>query len=72
MGSKHFRVVYDLERADADAAIRCNACHHVGRLSAMKAVIALGARTSLIDAGKRLRCTKCGERGASIAAIPRL
>ena len=72
MGSKHFRTVYDIAKADADAVIRCLGCRRVSRIGAMALVNRMGAMVKIADAERRLRCTVCGHRGAQLGAIPRL
>jgi DNA-directed RNA polymerase subunit RPC12/RpoP len=71
MGSKHIRKTGDFMLFRADAAIRCQSCKHVRRMSGLAFAQLFKRNMLLISAVKRLRCTECGHKGAEIAAVPR-
>ena len=72
MGSKHFRIVADFHRADASAVIQCPSCRYQRQCTAMELISLLGARTTLNEAVRRLRCGECGQKGSRIAPMPNL
>jgi DNA-directed RNA polymerase subunit RPC12/RpoP len=72
MGSARFETVLDFARLGVDVAIRCDGCKHKRNLTAeqLATIFGLGARLATVR--RRLTCSKCGHKGASLAPIPRL
>jgi hypothetical protein len=62
----------DLGRPDLDVAFRCNHCKHRRRLTLEQAYAIFGMPTRIANAQARCRCSRCGEKGARIAPIPRM
>ena len=69
MSTKHIRTTGDLVRFDAALRITCGHCGSARTLSAMDAVEVLGL-APLSRAQARLKCSRCGKKGAKLAALP--
>jgi len=72
MGSARFRTVVDFARLGVDVAIRCEGCRRIRYMQANELGIVLGVGTRIFVAERRLKCSKCGHKGAKLAPIPRL
>jgi hypothetical protein len=72
MGTARFETILDYARYDVDAAIRCGGCGHTRylKLEQLEAIFGLGTRIG--TAARRLKCSKCGHKGAKVTPVPRL
>jgi hypothetical protein len=68
MGDARFDSVFDISRHRADAVIRCR-CGHEKRVSGREMVRQFGA-VAIRDAERRLKCSVCREKSATITPIP--
>ncbi len=72
MGTARFEVVGDFGRHDVDVAIRCPKCRHTRRLTCSQLYVIFGFGERIYRAQRRCVCSKCGERGARFAPVPKL
>lgn len=72
MGCARFETVLDYFKRDVDVAVRCEGCRHLRHMTREQFEAVFGIECRLIVAARRLRCSRCGHKGARLAAIPRL
>lgn len=71
MSAKHIRTTADLVRFKASIRIDCPHCAAARTLTGAETVSALGV-CGFEEAEGRLRCGRCGEKGARITVLPPL
>jgi len=72
MATARFETIMDFARQDVDAAVRCEGCRHVRKLTAEQLATIFGLGTRIVTAERRLRCSRCDHKGARLRPIPRL
>jgi hypothetical protein len=72
MGSARIETIVDYVRLHVDVAIRCLGCRRTRNMTADEMAAVFGLPTRIVTAERRLRCSKCGHKGAKLAPIPRL
>lgn len=68
MGSARFDTIFDISRHRADAVIACS-CGHKKRVGGREMARQFGA-VAIRAAERRLRCSVCKEKRASITPVP--
>jgi hypothetical protein len=69
MSTKHVRTTADLVRFGASARIECQGCHAAQTMRGIELASACGS-IPLAAAEARLRCARCGAKGARIVVLP--
>ncbi|GLR48029.1 hypothetical protein [Sphingomonas astaxanthinifaciens] len=69
MSAKHIRNTGDLMRFRASIRIDCPHCAAARTLSGLETVTALGV-CSFEEAEARLKCGRCGGKGARVSVLP--
>lgn len=72
MGTARFETIMDFARREVDVAVRCRGCRYTRHMKADQVGDVFGLGTRIATAERRLRCSKCGHKGARLAPIPRL
>lgn len=72
MGSARFDTLTDFYVRKVDVAIRCDGCRYKRFMAVGEMLSIFGAGEKVWNIKRRLKCSKCGHRGASLAPIPRL
>jgi hypothetical protein len=71
MADHRVRVVWEFESKLQHCEVRCGGCGRAVIYPPKMAVARFGALTHLNQLAKRLRCTQCGAKGASVRGVYR-
>jgi DNA-directed RNA polymerase subunit RPC12/RpoP len=73
MGTARFETLMDFARREVDVGVRCLGCGYTRciQIEQLEAVMG-GWAVTVRRAERRLKCTKCGHRGARLAPVLRL
>jgi DNA-directed RNA polymerase subunit RPC12/RpoP len=72
MGTARFETLMDFARRNVDVAIQCEGCRYRRSMPHEELEAVFGMGTRVVEVRRRLRCSKCGHKGAKLAPIPRL
>jgi len=70
VANKQIRTVSDFTRFQANARIYCLVCHRSRIVEGAVITQWFGAGVAIEDAARRMKCRKCGGRGAKISPVP--
>ena len=62
----------DFASYGVDVAIRCEGCRRTRHMTRDEVAAVFGPGTRIPTAERRLRCSRCGHKGARMRPIPRL
>jgi hypothetical protein len=68
MSTKHIRTTGDLMRFDAALKVTCRSCGVARTFTAVEAVQTFGV-VPLWHTEERLKCSRCGKKGAKVEAL---